>query len=586
MHYTKRVISLAIGFALVLSLFSGCEFSSDSKNLPDTNKSGKNDSKYEEFLTVDVFSTQANYQGIQSGWFGKIVEDKFNMKLNIIAPNVSGTGDRLFQTRAAAGNLADIVMISAENGRLEEAVEAGLLLDLSTYMHLMPNAMQYSSAIETMQNLLGIDDKIYAIPSAVSTFSPMTPTETTEPSYGPYLRWDLYMAIGAPKMSTLEDLLPVLKKMQMNTPFSDSGLKTYAFSLFSDWDNNLMMFAKQPACFYGYDEVGFTLNKADGTDTVSILEDDSPYIRSLKFYFQANRMGLVDPESRTQNWDNMVKKYEDGAVLFSPWAWLGQPAYNTMERLNAGKGFMMAPVDDLEIFSYGATPQGTKFVVGVGSNTQDPERMIEFIDWLYSPEGVMMSTSQEGSTSGPEGLTWKMDNDRPVLTSFGITAMLDNGTEMPEEWGGGSWGIGTSQLNFTTVIPKDINPNTGFPYDFKLWESYQEFTMTPVHKSWQMFMGASSTLEYLEEKNQYIVAPGTDYYAPAETTEISTLRAKCKAIIVDTSWQMVFASDETEFNRLLDSMQRRVKELGYETVLAFDIQTANKLNEARDKARE
>ena len=35
--------------------------------------SGEN-SKYEEFLTVDVFDSQANYQGIQSGWFAKIVK--------------------------------------------------------------------------------------------------------------------------------------------------------------------------------------------------------------------------------------------------------------------------------------------------------------------------------------------------------------------------------------------------------------------------------------------------------------------------------------------------------------------------------
>ena len=46
-------------------------------------------SKYKDFITVDVFDSMANYQGIQSGWFAKIVKDKFNMELNIIAPNVA-----------------------------------------------------------------------------------------------------------------------------------------------------------------------------------------------------------------------------------------------------------------------------------------------------------------------------------------------------------------------------------------------------------------------------------------------------------------------------------------------------------------
>ena len=48
---------------------------------------------YEEFIVVDVFDSLANFQGIQSGWFAVIVKDKFNMELNIIAPNVSGGGD-------------------------------------------------------------------------------------------------------------------------------------------------------------------------------------------------------------------------------------------------------------------------------------------------------------------------------------------------------------------------------------------------------------------------------------------------------------------------------------------------------------
>lgn len=576
----KRSVSLTLIITLFLSLFSGCSI------IEKRTTSNTTHSVYEEFLTIDVFSTQANYQGLQSGWFGEVVKEKFNMRLNIIAPNVTGAGDRLYQTRSAAGNLADIIMISSENGKLQETVNAGLLLDMSAYKTLMPHAMAYEAAIASIQNALNVKDEIYAIPSSVSTYPATEPSEGTEPAYGPYLRWDLYTAIGAPQMETLEDLLPVLKKMQMLNPKSDSGQKTYAFSLFSDWDDNLMMFAKQPACFYGYDEVGFVLNKADGSEMFSLVDSDSPYIRALKFYFQANRMGLVDPDSRIQSWDSVWSKYADGAVLFSPWPWLGQPAYNTIERLTAGKGFMMAPIDDLNIFSYGATPQGSKLIVGIGSKAQDPKRMAAFIDWLYSPEGIMMSTSQTGSTCGPEGLTWEMVDGRPELTAFGIQAMLDNGTEMPESWGGGLWGKGTSQLNFQTVLPKDINPLNGHPYDFKLWDSYQEFTATPVHASWESHMNASSTLDYLEQNEQYIVAPGTDYVAPAESTLINTLRGKCKAIIVDTSWKMIFATSESEFYELLESMQKKVLEVGYTEVLAFDIQAAEQLNALRQAVYE
>ncbi len=579
---SKGLFPIILIVLLMVQLLSACSII-DGKDTSTNDQNGK--SEYDTFITVDVFCSQANYQGLQAGWFAQVVKDRFNMSLNIIAPNVAGGGDTLYQTRAAAGNLGDIVMIGAENGRLTEAINANLLLDMSNYTYLMPQVMTYESAIKNIQEKINLDDGIYAIPSSVTSYDATEPSEATEPTFGPYLRWDLYTEIGAPRMTTLEDLLPVLKEMQTLYSETESGQKTYGFSLFKDWDDNLMMMGKQPACFYGYDEIGFLLSKADGSDVVSIIEPDSPYIRSLRLYYEANQMGLVDPDSPTQNWDTVWSKYADGAILFSPWPWLGQAAYNTVENLDAGKGFMMAAIDDMEIFSYGATPNGSDYVVAIGSQSQDPERMAAFINWLYSPEGILMSTSQTGSTSGPEGLTWEMVDGRPQLTEFGIRAMLETGAVMPEAWGGGRWEDGISQINFNTVLSKDINPETGFSYDFRYWDSYIEFVSTPIHKSWQTRMGSLSTFDYLNQSNQLIVAPGTNYLAPAENAQISTLRTQCKEVIVDYSWKMVFANSQEEFDAYLAKMRDTVMDLGYDAVLEFDYKTAKDLNAARDQAR-
>ena len=48
------------------------------------------------------YDVAANYQGMQTGWFAKVVKDRFNIELNIIAPQVAG--DTIFQTRASSGN--------------------------------------------------------------------------------------------------------------------------------------------------------------------------------------------------------------------------------------------------------------------------------------------------------------------------------------------------------------------------------------------------------------------------------------------------------------------------------------------------
>ena len=539
-------------------------------------------SKYKDFITVDVFDSMANYQGIQSGWFAKIVKDKFNMELNIIAQNVAGGGDTLFQTRSAAGDLGDLIITGCGNGRLQNLVTAGLVIDMTDYLKDAENVHRYDSAIETTSQLVE-EDGIWAIPSESSSNSPTTSSEGLEPNYGAYLRWDAYKAAGYPELNTLEDLLPALQKMQEAVPTSDSGKQTYAISLFKDWDGNLMSNAKPEASLYGYDEIGFVLAKADGSDYQSFIDSDSAYVRSLKFLFEANQMGLVDPESTTQNYDTLFAKYQDGQILFSPYPWLGQSAYNTDANKAEGKGFMLAPIADECIFSYGCQVNGNGGNAGImiGSKAEDPQRLADFIDWLYSPEGIMESCAQTASTCGPKGLTWEMKDGEPVLTDFGKQALYGETVNVPDEWGGGTWKDGVSALNYKAVNQLDVNPETGICYDYTTWSSVLENQDNTLYADWKTQTGAETTMDYLTSHDQILVAPGSGYAVPEEDSQISTLRGQCKASIVDYSWKMVFASNEDEFNSLLAEMQDTLEGLDYQTVLDYDMECAKAQNDAR-----
>ena len=539
-------------------------------------------SKYKDFITVDVFDSMANYQGIQSGWFAKIVKDKFNMELNIIAQNVAGGGDTLFQTRSAAGDLGDLIITGCGNGRLQNLVTAGLVIDMTDYLKDAENVHRYDSAIETTSQLVE-EDGIWAIPSESSSNSPTTSSEGLEPNYGAYLRWDAYKAAGYPELNTLEDLLPALQKMQEAVPTSDSGKQTYAISLFKDWDGNLMSNAKPEASLYGYDEIGFVLAKADGSDYQSFIDSDSAYVRSLKFLFEANQMGLVDPESTTQNYDTLFAKYQDGQILFSPYPWHGQSAYNTDANKAEGKGFMLAPIADECIFSYGCQVNGNGGNAGImiGSKAEDPQRLADFIDWLYSPEGIMESCAQTASTCGPEGLTWEMKDGEPVITDFGKQALYGEAVNVPDEWGGGTWKDGVSALNYKAVNQLDVNPETGICYDYTTWSSVLENQDNTLYADWKTQTGAETTMDYLTSHDQILVAPGSGYAVPEEDSQISTLRGQCKASIVDYSWKMVFASNEDEFNSLLAEMQDTLEGLDYQTVLDYDMECAKAQNDAR-----
>ncbi len=530
--------------------------------------------KYDEFLTIDVYDALANNQGIQSGWFAKIVRDKFNMELNIIAPNVSGSADTLYETRSAEGNLGDLVIIGTGSGRFREIVNSGLVIDMSDLLKNSSVLKKYARAVETANEYSG-SDGIFGIPSEISVQSPEVSCDGIEPMVSPYVRWDAYKKAGYPKIGTLEDLIPVMKAMQENTPLSDSGQKTWALSLFRDWDGNMMVAAKNYAALYGYNEVGFVLSRGDGSDFQDILSKDGIYVRVLKFLYSANAAGLLDPESRTQNYSELSDKYRDGRILTSLWAFQGTTLYNTEDNKKLGKGFMPAFIADSTPYSNGCYSEGNaKTIIAIGSRAKDPARLADFIDWLYSPEG-MEAEGQCAGAAGPEGLTWEMNGDQAQLTEFGKIALPDNNVTVPEEWGGGSFRDGISALNYKPLATVDQDPDTNEPYLESMWKETLSSNTTKLDTDWQSWAGgAKTTIEYLKEHHALMVAPGSSFIEPEESPDIATLRQQCKTVITDFSWKMVFAQNEEEFDRLLAKMQKTAEGLGYRDVFSVDLKNA------------
>ncbi|SHJ65150.1 putative aldouronate transport system substrate-binding protein [Anaerocolumna jejuensis DSM 15929] len=577
----KKVISILLCLILVMSMFSGCSKENNGKDVSKTNETSDSNTgsnadnaqgaaKYKDFITVDVFDSQANYQGIQSGWFAKIIKDKFNMELNIIAPNVAGGGDTLLQTRSAAGNLGDLIFTSTASGRLQDLVTAGLVQDMTNLMKGKENLAKYQDAVDFTNKKMVKDPGVWAIPSEVSERPATTRMGGTTLNFGTYIRWDLYKQLGYPKMSTLEDLLPVMKNMQDMAGKSDSGKKVYAFSIFKDWDGDFMKAANEMASMYGYAPMGFVYAKADDSaEPQSALDDDSLYIRGLKFYFQANQMGLLDPESTTQNYDTLSNKYKDGAVLYSPWPWLSS-AYNTTEHTSAGKAFNTAAIDDFKLYAWGCYSKGNpNNAVMIGSKAKDPQRLMDFIDWLYSPEGLEVAYA--GSISGIKDLMWNVVDGKPALTDFGYQCMTNGDkTAMPEEYGGGNYADGIERLNYKVVGDGEINPETGFSYNYQFWDSYVNINLTDVEKDWQAHMKAKNAAEFFDANKQIVVSPGSGYAVPSEKSDITTIRSQIKSTIVEYSWKAVFAKDEAEFNKLIKDMKDTAIGLGYNDVIAID----------------
>lgn len=573
---SRRTLFAGLGLSATAIGLSACTGSTTPKGSGTTTPFP---TAWSDEITIDVFDGLANQMGTQPGWFAKVVKDKFNLKLNIIAPNVAGGGDTLYNTRVAAGNLGDLI-ITDKGQKMDELVPGGLLADMTVYYPNMTHAARFDKAVKHLNDG---KDGVYGVPTQVSTLKPNESSEGVDPTFGPFLRWDLYAKVGYPAVGTLEDLLPVLKQMQDSSPTADNGKKSYAISLFKDWDGNMMNNAKQPACYYGYDEMGFVLAMADGSDYQSILDSKSNYIRNLRWFHKANQMGLVDPDSTTQNYDTLYTKIQNGQVLFSFWPWQGQAAYNTAAHMAAGKGFMIAPMKDMKIFSYGAEAYGGKQILAIGSKAKDPERVAAFADWLFSSGGVYTNNSQTMGSAGPKGLTWDINSAKlPELTDFGRKALVGEGADVPAEWGGGTYKDGGSWINTTLVMPIDKDPDTGYPYSYKMWKTFQDASQSPLTKDWSSRMGgAATTMDFLRQNKQVLVGPGSSFTTPTDSSEIETIRNQVKAIIVQRSWKMSFAGSGSEFDSLLADMQKTADGLGYQKVLAVDMANAKAQNDAR-----
>ncbi|WP_256757186.1 extracellular solute-binding protein [Cohnella sp. WQ 127256] len=536
-----------------------------------------------EELTLDVFSMTANFSGEQPGWFAKVVKDKFNIKLNIIASQLEG-GDAKFSTMMASGNLGDLVIFGGSDQKWLDAIDAGMLLDfnkdglLEKYgQNMLKNAPK---ALEKNKVNFGKGTSIYGIGFDVGP-DQAGPSEAKELNAHPNLRWDLYEKAGRPAIKTMEDYLPVLKKMQELQPKSDSGRPTYAFSMWGDWDGNMMMHSKAWSTLYGFEEGdgfnpgGFSLISADKDEVQGILDEDGLYLRALKLYYDANQMGLVDPDSLTQKFDDAQNKMKDGQILFSMFAWQDD-MYSTPERLAEGKGFHLVPFEEERNFSNGFNPYGGDRFWSIGSKTKHPERVMEFIDWLYTPEGYMTSNY------GPEGMVYELKDGKPVLTALGEQALPSNDTPIPEEFGGGNWKDGRSQLinsfKFTSV-----NPDNGEPYDYQLWSSELAKVTNKVDENWTKAMNASSAKDWLEKNNRLAIQkPIFTGTAPVViSADLEQKRGQIAPIIKEYSWKMIFAKNQADFDKLKKQMIDKAKGLGYDEVLAFNVEQNKKVFEYR-----
>lgn len=529
---------------------------------------------HDEELTLEVYDVASNYQGLQSGWYGKILKDKFNLVLNIIAPQVAGDGEALYQTRTAAGNLGDIVLL--DNADMLECVDVGLIADISQEIKSYPNLMKYQEQIELFN--AGIGDGIWAIPTEMNSNGPTAYMAETVSSL-PRIPWDFYSELGKPDLNNLDDLLNVLKQMQDAHPTNEAGDKAYGMTLWKDWDGTSIENVNQLTKWYGQEVNGSVLIGADHSIT-PLTDREGAYYKMLKFFFQANQLGIVDPDSATQDWNATCDKMKQKRTYLVWNNWM-QGFTNSPEIGEKGANYMGMPLADMEVFQTSDYYYGSGRVFGIGSQVSDENRarILEFFDWLASPEGLTVQHI------GTEGIIYTVNEDGTyTLTEDGYNRFTSE-ILIPEDQGGGNWTDGENKINQWIVASIEMNPVTGETFGADLWASYLEKNNTKTVKEWREKYGAQNEVEYLKNNGMMEPVPSINMSLTIDSTDIGLIRSQCKTIVCDTSWKAIFAADEAAFDALWDDMVSQLEGFGWNELVKFDTEKYQPVIEARKAAQ-
>lgn len=560
--FSKKLLSVLLASSMVIgsaSALTGCG------------------SKKNEVIKLNVYSQLANFSGKQIGWSADILKKKFNVELNIIPE-----GDSVFETRMTSGNLGDIVVWGADNDKYPLAVKNNLLFgweddnvldEYGPYIKKnMPDALKKNKELtKTITN--GASDKLYGFGANVALNS----KDHESFFYTWDTRWDLYKKLGYPKIKNLQDYHKMLKNMQKLCPSDDSGNKVYAISLWPDWDDAMVMYVKAMAtAYYGYDELALGLYDPTNGKYHDALEENGPYLEMLKWFNDLYQDGLIDPDSMTQTYDEMIAKVQNGGTLFSIFNYSGSLGYNTKEHTSAGKLMYCMKPEDASPIVYGMNTQGGDRVWSIGAKTEYPEKCMEIINYLATPEGRMTMEY------GPKGYTWDYDDQKHAyLTDVGMKCQKDKNTTMGGGYKG-SYHDGELQINNVTWSLDASNPDSdGETYNKESWASYNATPSSDIEKDWRDKTGCTTINEYME-KGKYTVAPGTSFSKETQDTTLKTTWNQVTTEIKNSSWKAIYAKSDKKFDSVVASMKKSAKKYGYDKCVEWSRNQASRRKALED----
>lgn len=572
---TRLYRLLSILMVLVLALiFSACgqeKITSNNTSTPEatiqaTTESSKTSEpekvgyqKPAKDVTLQIFSMATNSSGIQNDPLAKYMQDKFGIIVDWL-PAAGDTAVQKLQAMMAAGELPDLVCFH-DVTQASDAINAKLLMPLDENMDKLPNlAKNADKSLAYFRDTIG-NGKTYVVGQGINTaiFEGLANWQIN-------LRWDLYKKIGMPAINTMYDLIPILKEMQKLEPKNSSGKKVYGVSLWPDWDGNSLFITSEFTSFYGVETWAGYAEYNAVTDTVgNQLADDSWYKKGIKFFYDLNKAGLLDPDSLTQRFDNGRSKYQDGRALMAFHSWVSG-GFNGVEG-NDEKlvGFVPFYPKDMKVLLDQSSPIGV-YPWSIGNPKEKKEQALKFLDFWFSID------SSSIINNGFEGEDWVMKDGVPTVTEKGL-ADLDSGVHAKNYAFYSHPGLFGGFYNEATKLPLSRN----------YWPQIED--RAPVLKltqDWRKTLNIKTPFDGMDKTNNTAIRIAYGLIPPL-SEDINAMLGKIAPIVKEAGWKMVFAKNEAEFEKLWKDMQTKAEGLGLQQVYEAGVKAFEQTRQNTEK---
>lgn len=366
-------------------------------------------------VTLTMWNTEVATPGIQKN----AVADEIARLTGVTMDIISGDAQK-FKILVAGNDLPDIIYANPA----QQQVDPGNLISSKQVIPMDDLIEKYgvnikksfSKSIEYSKKFLSSgQDKVYFFPVQTYRGNSETPTiSNTIADVGITVRWDLYAKVGYPEIKTTDDFLNVLKQMQDAAKGMAGDKKVYAISGWSDW-------GIWPWWISNTREMGYTdmpndvmFNNTNGE--ISIIYSNEDFWKSISFYNKAYKMGIIDPEAFTMKNDQFTDKLKNGQALMGYASW--QTDYVNQYFVQTGHpdwGFEKLPSDGYPYISGITSPEyplgnGQDYANAITANCKNPEKAMQFIDFMSSAEGARLVYS------GVKGKHWDVVDGKPQPT--------------------------------------------------------------------------------------------------------------------------------------------------------------------------